>query len=246
MVRCWSVAKDFVPSNLGTVTGVFAGPGSHMCAIRTNGGSLVCWGGTNQFGQLNVPANLGPVKVAAVGARHTCALNTTGGVSCWGDSSGGQTSVPKHMTAATLIVAGDDHTCAVDPFAAVDEIICWGQNNHGEAAPGHDLGATASLTTGEDLTCGANDAGVGTCWGMWVRNDLPEGPGALVAMAAGVDFACGLKDTGLVECWGSEEWGQIVVPADLGTVTALSSAGHHTCAITTSSTPTGAWAERCR
>ena len=94
-VRCWSVANDTVgrtavPGTLGTVTSVFAGSGDHTCAVQTTNGSLVCWGGTNTNGQLNVPIKLGVVKAAAVGINHTCALNATGGVVCWGSNWGGQ------------------------------------------------------------------------------------------------------------------------------------------------------------
>ena len=144
--------------------------------------------------------------------------------------------MPKNLTKATAIVAGPSHTCVLTP-GVQNEIICWGYNLYGQILPSVDLGVTIALATGEQLTCGVDDTGDGTCWGRWVQNDLPMGLGALRTVATGTDFGCGVKTTGYVECWGSPDYGQTAVPADLDIVVSLSSAGHHSCAITTSSAP---------
>lgn len=98
----------------GTPTpGVIAGPQGytqidagyrHACGIR-DGGELRCWGDDtyDQIGP-NAPAMVQaePVVVApdrtwvdvAVGEGHTCALDDTGRVFCWGDNSASQGAGP--------------------------------------------------------------------------------------------------------------------------------------------------------
>lgn len=130
----------------------------HTCAILTNG-SVKCWG-YNAYGQLglgdtvtrgNAPGQMGsalpkvffpqrgPVKQLALGAYHTCALDTEGDAYCWGYNGQGQVGyghannlgdnpgeVFGGMAQAVIetqkIVAGDYHTCALkgDALAAVD------------------------------------------------------------------------------------------------------------------------------
>jgi hypothetical protein len=54
----------------------FAAGGNHTCALQADG-TLVCFG-YNDYGQCNVPANLGPVAAVAAGGFHTCALQADG------------------------------------------------------------------------------------------------------------------------------------------------------------------------
>lgn len=74
---------------------------SHTCARMTDG-TVFCWGGLNERGELGtskfggvyVPRLVGelPADVVsvAVGWRSTCALAIDGHVRCWGDNSSGQ------------------------------------------------------------------------------------------------------------------------------------------------------------
>src|SRR5690606_35982420 len=58
-------------------------------------------------------------KVTA-GGDHTCALNSTGSVVCWGDNSQGQASPP--TTLFKDIDAGSFHVCGI---TQVDTVQCW-------------------------------------------------------------------------------------------------------------------------
>ena len=85
-----------------TATAITAG-GFHTCALL-NDGNITCWG-DDRFGQLGngpitgdidtppapitLPGNATATAITA-GAAHTCALLSTGNITCWGDDDFGQ------------------------------------------------------------------------------------------------------------------------------------------------------------
>lgn len=117
----------------------------HTCALRANG-DVVCWG-SNANGQLGVAPSTTPqtsipivvslpngakAKSITAGAKHTCALLTTGKILCWGGNLEAQLGhtpldnadpVPKEVAtpaevatlwkSATAVQAGGAHTVAL-------------------------------------------------------------------------------------------------------------------------------------
>jgi hypothetical protein len=80
----------------------------------------------------------------ALGAHHSCALLTTGKVTCWGGNYRGQAAPTRRAFAVqpaeipgldgvTEIAAGPQHTCARKADGA---IVCWGDDRHGELGVG--------------------------------------------------------------------------------------------------------------
>ena len=84
------------------------------------------------------------VKAIATGWRHSCALMTAGGMTCWGNNHDGQlgdgtgvdrktpvdvVAVPSGIVA---IAAGGQHTCAL----AKGTVLCWGENEDGQLGDG--------------------------------------------------------------------------------------------------------------
>ena len=195
----------------------------------------------------------------AAGYAHTCALEASGVVKCWGDNFSGQLGLgdtndrgdgANEMGAnlvavdlglgvgvtVTAITAGSYHTCAVSSTGAVK---CWGWNGFGQ------LGLGDTNARGD----GANEMGA----------NLPVvdlGAGVTVtAITAALLHTCALLSSGAVKCWGynysgqlglgdtnkrgdgANEMGANLPVVDLGagvTVTAITAVFYHTCALLSS------------
>jgi hypothetical protein len=74
----------------------------------------VAWG-LNDWGQLNIPANLPRVTAMAAGARHTVVQLCTGKVLAWGGSSTNLAAVPPSLAGTLVIAAGAEHSLAFAP-----------------------------------------------------------------------------------------------------------------------------------
>jgi alpha-tubulin suppressor-like RCC1 family protein len=216
-VKCWganingqlgdgTTASSGVPVDVaGLTSGVsaIAVGGEHTCAL-TNGGNLKCWGwnGKGQVGigtttdvdtPVDLPGLTGAVSAVAAGGRHTCALMTAGGVSCWGYNEFGQlgdgttSDSPMPVAVAGLprsvraITTGGNFSCALKTDGAV---MCWGNNGAGQLGDGTYTDSPAPVeATG--LASGVS------------------------AIAAGYYHICGItKDRG-VTCWGGNDSGQL-------------------------------------
>jgi alpha-tubulin suppressor-like RCC1 family protein len=200
------------PAGMASVTfdAVTAGAG-HTCAhLATN--DLVCWG-RNADGQLGdgdqkpsalpVPVMLGgkeltPAARVAAGGAHSCGLDTSGNVWCWGSNASGQVSsgdtndvvVPTSMRRfqdAIDVAAGGAHTCLVAPLEPQPTssslqnhlVFCWGANDQGQL-------------------------------GTDQRNDQPvAGLTNVTRVAAGAAHSCAIRRDGTVWCWGSNTSGQL-------------------------------------
>jgi alpha-tubulin suppressor-like RCC1 family protein len=137
------------------VAAVIAGD-NHTCAIAASGG-LKCWG-YNQYGAVGdgnaydrwMPAQVvglesGVVAVVA-GRAHTCALLSSGRLSCWGYNYYGQLgdgtrinrytpfTIPNIGGYVVSLAGGLEHTCALlSPSRA---LRCWGNNEYGQLGNG--------------------------------------------------------------------------------------------------------------
>ena len=226
-------------SELSSGVAAIAVGDSHACALTTAGGAK-CWG-SNLFGRLgdnttvdkstptDVSGLTSGVAAIAAGNSHTCALTTTGGVTCWGYNGSGQlgnsasapkltpTDVSGLSSGVAAITAGGYHTCALTTAGGVK---CWGTNNSGQ------LG---NSTTFDNST----------------PTDVSGLTGGVMAISAGSIHTCALTTAGGVKCWGGNDVGQLgtftfaqsaTTPTDASGLTsgvaAIATGQGHTCALT--------------
>ncbi len=260
-VKCWGAGgsgqlgnNDTKGSNVpvdvsGLSTGVsaIAVGDIHVCALTT-AGSVKCWG-ANNYSQLGndsagirrlVPDFVQGLAAQAVavsaGTNHTCVIETTGAVQCWGMNSVGQLgdgtvngsppfgkSQPVQVSGvgsfALSISSGADHTC-VELVSTLVE--CWGANAQGQLGDGTKIarsvpvpvqkldGLTSQLSAGAMHTCAINQWGAAQCWGANDYYQLGDGTAALRVWPGYVQNLRGLTDS----------------------VTALSAGIYHSCAFT--------------
>jgi alpha-tubulin suppressor-like RCC1 family protein len=207
---------DVVGLPAGARAHAIAAGQAHSCVLLDDAahvGEIWCWG-ANASGQLGgTPVAAGfPVRVLgitgstlstlvpiAAGASHTCAINSAGGVSCWGANNVGQlgngsnvpssaplVAIPAPSTAIAL-ASGFDHTCALVGTA----VKCWGANASGQVGNGV-----------------ANAAGEN------VPRDVAGLGGAVNAIAAGEAHSCAALVNGGTQCWGSNANWQLALKAN--------------------------------
>lgn len=195
----WSLESNVVAGQYLVVEAGF----EHSCGLKRDG-QIRCWGHRDRVGSLGAPltgsewcgslqpcvtqptpiASGGRFLQLAVGAAHSCGLDDTRSVWCWGRNTFGQlglgstndapeprrVAVPEH---AVAIAAGAAHTCVVTVSGAV---WCWGWKNAMSAdtsdtvitAPLQILftGRARSVVAGSDHTCLLDEKSHLYCWGQ--------------------------------------------------------------------------------
>jgi Regulator of chromosome condensation (RCC1) repeat len=195
-----------VPAHVADGISVVAGA-FHTCSVSA-AGQVFCWGANDVFqlgagvsGDSPVPqavifpsqAPLVGITQLALGASHSCALQASGMIWCWGDPDEGQLGngtiiggrspgLVANISDATQIATDDFSTCAL----SAGIVLCWGDDSRGELGDGD-----ASMSTGRNLSPSA------------VPN-LPES----TSIVAGGESICAMTRSMTLECWGDGTSGQ--------------------------------------
>ncbi|OJY15106.1 MAG: hypothetical protein BGO98_21880 [Myxococcales bacterium 68-20] len=124
-------------------------PSEGYCALLRDG-TVACWG-ANEVGQLGRGDDAGTSNSAVAGRvvglseveelDHTCAVDKSGGIWCWGtgpylrDGTGARTTerapIKLPLAPAKHVGVGTDVACASND----DGLLCWGKNTNGTFAP---------------------------------------------------------------------------------------------------------------
>jgi alpha-tubulin suppressor-like RCC1 family protein len=177
---------------------------SHTCAVN-NLNQLYCWG-SNTNGELGIgtsgaafptPQLLTPmtnITNIALGYNHTCAVNASNQLYCWGTNSYGQLGIGSFanqstpqlltpMTNITDIKLRGFYTCAINIF---NQLYCWGSNLDGQLGIGI-YGFSAQRSIPQLLTPMTN----------------------ITNIALSRDHACAINASSQLYCWGNNSYGQL-------------------------------------
>ncbi len=167
------------------------------------------------------------------GSGHTCALDSAGGVWCWGENRFGELgdgttddrSTPVRVTGlkepVSAIAVGGHHTCALTRSGAVK---CWGINVRGQLGDGSGSESSAvpvdvtglqagvvAISSGAGHVCALTAARAVTCWGMFGggASDDVMLPVAIQALWSGIRaIAAGTSHTCIITAAGGVRcWG---------------------------------------
>lgn len=197
----------------------------HTCALDS-AGLAYCWGwneggplGIGEFGGLSYGDKLTPVPVVTAGALagrqltslalglyHSCALDSSGALFCWGGDMYGQVGSGKEGG----LVGGPNFA---EPIKVSDTGALAGKRLTRIAAGGH-------------TTCAIDDTSAAYCWGWNGQGQLGRGssvefsgtpqpvafaPGTppTATITVGFQHTCALTTTGQVLCWGRGDMGSL-------------------------------------
>lgn len=140
----------------------------------------------------------GPWASIAAGQTHTCAINASKTLYCWGANASGQLGdgtdmvrrVPTKISTAGIwvsVAAGGAHTCAITTGKS---LYCWGDNDHGQIGDGPlgtsprltpkkvgSSGVWASSTAGGYHGCAISTGKSLYCWGLNLNGQVGDGIG---------------------------------------------------------------------
>lgn len=241
---------------------------ARACA-RNPSGALYCWG-ISWFGESGLgtirrfTATASPARVQglqsvsqfSVGLRHSCAIDTTGRVYCWGEDLAAGTSNPLPVpipteSRFTMISAGGTLTCGI----TVDQrLFCWGLGLAGiqEVTTPMPL---VRVSSGYSHACGLSAVGSAFCFGTNSSGQLGTGDrvartdmtavnanASFLSVSAGFDYTCAVSSDARAYCWGSGVKGRLgtgltttfespVAVVGLTGVATIDAGSGHTCAV---------------
>ncbi len=216
----------------------FAVGTNHSCGIIN--AHVVCFGandhgqsqGTQPINDFALPKT--PARVFA-GAAGSCAIDTDGGLWCWGhlDNQTGDLGSPTQIVPLGVdgpwasIAIAFDHACA--RRADFGDVLCWGDDDQDQLAEADNVARTPSSAAGPEgtyvVTAAANGASCAIdqhgslgCWGTGAATTVGTTAFQLVdasstgrtwtSLAMSQNHVCGVAN-GEVHCYGDADTGAL-------------------------------------
>jgi alpha-tubulin suppressor-like RCC1 family protein len=195
---------------ISNIVGLTAGY-NHTCALNSTG-NVYCWG-DNTYGQLGISSFTGQTSPTLIvglnniqslayidNAWHTCAIDTSGDVYCWGYNGSGQLGDGTSLTRNTPVM--------IEGLTSITNVTI------GSVQGNINSGYTCSLSSSNSAYCfgdytsflAPDPAGVSKA----TTPTLIDGLDPVIDFAAGYSHSCGLIGAdGSVNCWGANGYGQI-------------------------------------
>jgi hypothetical protein len=202
------------------------------------------------------------VRAIATGDFHTCALTSRGGMKCWGANREGQlgdrSRTERHtpvdviglQSGVSTIAAGVQSTWAVTSAGAAKSVGVSGagtvrglESGVKEISIGWSS-LSPGVGTGVEVCVLMRSGGVKCFGGRQIPADVSGLGSGVRAIDTGEVFTCAVTSSGGAKCWGRNRNGQLgigsrtdrLVPADVvglrRGVTAITTGGQHSCALT--------------
>ncbi|MBI5771884.1 MAG: immunoglobulin domain-containing protein [Verrucomicrobia bacterium] len=171
---------------------------------------VVAWG-SNNGGEMDVPAGLTSAMAIAAGNSHALALRTDGTVITWGSGTGA--SVPAGLNNVVAVAAAHYFALALKSDGTV---VTWGS---GAPTPPAGLAGVVAIAGGGGHGLALKADGTVVAWGnnSYGQAAVPAGLSGVVEIAAGSSHSVAVKADGSVVTWGD----QTSVPASVANITAV-------------------------
>ena len=220
-----------IPPGLGRPRALSAK--DYVAAFASESGAVSVWvSPSHSLGDsaalfTQIPSTIGEVRDIEVSGAHVMALESSGGVRCWGRNIAGECNVPASVAGIQSIDVADGASMAV---GANGRLYVWG--GWGPGVPPVDLGfVTKGEVSGHGVALQVD--GIVRCWGSngYGQCSTPTGIGPCSDIAAGRFHTVALTASGAVRCWGAvypgggvaSDFGQTRVPEHASSGLALAS-----------------------